>query len=58
MPAYRLPSDLVRYLPTQVATIAISICNEAAFKQLDISFYLFDQSLINIWQQALDAAGL
>ncbi|WP_160295726.1 hypothetical protein [Photobacterium kishitanii] len=41
--------------PAQAATIAINVCSEAAFKQLDISFYLFDQSLVNIWQQALAA---
>lgn len=46
---------IYRYPPAQAATIAISVCNEAAFKQLDISFYLFDQSLVNIWQQALAA---
>ncbi|WP_267490403.1 macro domain-containing protein [Photobacterium damselae] len=46
---------IYRYPPAQAATIAISVCNEAAFKQLDISFYLFDQSVANIWQQALAA---
>ncbi len=45
---------IYRYPPAQAVTIAISVCNEAAFKQLDISFYLFDQSLVNIWQQALE----
>ncbi len=46
---------IYRYPPAQAATIAINVCNEAAFKQLDISFYLFDQSLVSIWQQALAA---
>lgn len=45
------------YPPEQAAEIAIKQCLNSKWEGLDITFYLFNQSLWDTWKKALDRAG-
>ena len=44
--AYGYPSN-------EAARIAISICHQAQYKTIDISFYLFNSKLMSTWKDAI-----
>lgn len=45
--AYGYPAD-------EAAEIAVSVCSEMQYGNLQVSFYLFTQELFELWQQELD----
>ncbi|MBF0204395.1 MAG: macro domain-containing protein [Desulfamplus sp.] len=42
------------YPPEEAADIALSVCMEAAYKDLSIYFYLFSQKMVDIWLRIYD----
>jgi len=43
------------YPAEEAAEIALSVCMEAAYKDLSIDFYLFSQKMVDIWGEALES---
>ncbi len=50
-------SGVYGYPAEETADIALSVCMEAAYKDLSIYFYLFSQKMMDIWNEALRCAG-
>ncbi len=42
------------YPPHEAAEVALSVCQRPEYHSLQMHFYLFDDEMLRVWQQALD----
>jgi len=45
------------YPPYEAAKIALKVCCQEKYSQLDIRFYLYDEDMLDTWQEARESLG-
>lgn len=45
------------YPAREAATVALSMCSQSEYSELEMCFYLFDEEMLHIWQGVFDGLG-
>tara|TARA_Y100001956_G_C4127008_1_gene190735 strand:+ start:4439 stop:4957 length:519 start_codon:yes stop_codon:yes gene_type:complete len=45
------------YPPKEAAQIALTVCKQEEYRHMTLSFYLFGEEMLSIWQKELEALG-